>query len=365
MEREHFSKGASNALKGIVIIFMIAHHLFRTPNMYKDFEICFQPFSEIFINRLCTYFKLCVGTFAFVSGYGLAKSFKNSKEAYSKFFFKRYLKTFFPFWISYIVIVTASQIIDNSFVSVYFDNDTNLFQGIIYVLLDFLGLSVYTQTPKFISEWWYMGACILFMLIIPAFVKLVQKFGALIPVVLITIIPRALGIGYLGGTSPLTFVMAPLLGVIFEHYDLFAKINTFTVPITKNKYVRKAVTFVLMLSILVLSFIFYYKVNARHVWEIHYAIVPTVFIIFFNRYVARWRWIEKALAFIGLHSANMYIAHMFILKYVKSYIYKMPYFALTVISLAIMSLVFSIILELIKKLTRVNKVEKLILRKIC
>lgn len=364
MKKDYFDKNASSAIKGIVIILMLAHHLFRVPSLYEGFEICFTPFGEDFINKICTYFKLCVGAFAFITGYGLSKSLKNDSSTYSKFFLARYVKSFFPFWILFIIIVTATQLIDGTSISFYFKEGANIFQGILYILLDFLGLSVFTKTPRFMAEWWYMGACILFILLVPIFKKMIEKYGAIAAIGAVVLIPRVLNVGFLGGINPLSFLMAPLLGVIFEKYDLFAKINEFTVPITKNKYVRKILTFILFAAVWILSIEFYHGVNAKYVWEINYAVVPVIFIVFINRYALRWSIVKRIFAYVGLHSASMYITHMFAIKYLGKYIYKMPYFMLSVLFLFAITLVFSILLELIKKLTRINKLEKLMLSKI-
>ena len=68
-----FSKRDSLAVKGAAILLMLCLHCFRIPELYAGFPVNFAPFPEDLVNRICTYGKVCVGIFAFISGYGWQK----------------------------------------------------------------------------------------------------------------------------------------------------------------------------------------------------------------------------------------------------------------------------------------------------
>ena len=151
------TKKDTKAIKGIVIIMMLFHHMFRVPIIYKDFSPNFFPFTEIRVNDITTFFKLCVGTFAFLSGFGLAKSWENRNKRgdnLSNFWVKRYWKTFISYWIIFFGSCIVCQILDGLAISTYFSDgfSINNFTGF---LISFLGLSRLFGTGQLCNEWWY------------------------------------------------------------------------------------------------------------------------------------------------------------------------------------------------------------------
>ena len=57
----------TNILKGIAVIFMFVHHMFTFPRWYID-SISYPELKD-FASFFCSPFKLCVGMFAFLTGY--------------------------------------------------------------------------------------------------------------------------------------------------------------------------------------------------------------------------------------------------------------------------------------------------------
>lgn len=73
----------SNQLKSIAILMMLSLHLFN-----RDYNGLFEPLIFVGEMPLSYYISLfsdaCVPIFAFVSGYGLYNSYKNSPSSYLK-----------------------------------------------------------------------------------------------------------------------------------------------------------------------------------------------------------------------------------------------------------------------------------------
>ena len=114
MGKKEFSKSNSLALKGIAIIMMVFHHLFRKKTLYEGYFISFFPFNEQFVLDISTMFKICVSIFAFITGYGLQKSLRNLDKDYNwsnkqtyKWISNRLIKMMSSFWLiallSYII----------------------------------------------------------------------------------------------------------------------------------------------------------------------------------------------------------------------------------------------------------------------
>ena len=64
------TKKQSALLQGVAILLMIYHHFFNDPSLYGD-ALVFR--NEYLVRSFAWFGKICVGLFAFVSGYGLCK----------------------------------------------------------------------------------------------------------------------------------------------------------------------------------------------------------------------------------------------------------------------------------------------------
>lgn len=85
MERKNFDIAASMAIKGSAILMMLFHHLFRNGiKCHEIYDIIYFPFPEKNICNIATVFKICVGLFTLVSGYGLYLNYKKTELSSSK-----------------------------------------------------------------------------------------------------------------------------------------------------------------------------------------------------------------------------------------------------------------------------------------
>lgn len=105
MKKNHtLTKQDSAALKGIAILLMIFHHCFLDPSRFAGHIVSFAPFSQSAIVSLSYFSKICVGIFAFISGYGLylsAVKQPRSAKAVSGWTVSRLIKTMSGYWLLY------------------------------------------------------------------------------------------------------------------------------------------------------------------------------------------------------------------------------------------------------------------------
>ena len=168
MEDVFFNKEKTLGMKGMAIIIMLFHHCFLS-GRYTEYEMIFYPLQESFVNQLATFSKICVSIFAFLSGYGLYLNYQETKLSDSKWVCTRYIKTFSNYWFVMILFSIISQIIDNRFISTYFQK--GIVNGIAFFLTDFLGLANLFGTSSLIGTWWYMSAALVFILLTPVIAK--------------------------------------------------------------------------------------------------------------------------------------------------------------------------------------------------
>ena len=93
LDMKEFTVKHSNMIKGIAIILMVFHHLFRTKQFSQGYTLSFWPFSIGRVAQITTFFKICVPLFTFVSGYGLLYFYKKliNKKNFFNFILKMVL----------------------------------------------------------------------------------------------------------------------------------------------------------------------------------------------------------------------------------------------------------------------------------
>ena len=198
-----FREEETNLCKGIAIILMLFHHLFYKADTYSGFIINFSPFSEERINFYALLGKICVAIFVFISGYGIAASYRkvfqykkaDIKEIIS-FIWKRLWKLETFYWFAFILTLIC-QPLGRTIFDAY---GTEFKSIVIYFFIDFLGLSYLFSTPTLNPTWWYMTLAILIIVLMPFIMNLIEKIGvSLVLIVGISVL------FFLNASNPNTF----------------------------------------------------------------------------------------------------------------------------------------------------------------
>lgn len=347
-----FDKNNSQALKGIAILLLMLHHNFREARLFENYSISFWPFPQEWIVSAASMSKICVSLFAFITGYGLYLSCKNSESSNnfspSKWVAVRYIKTFSGYWIIWIMSAIITQIIDGRFAKIYFEN--NFWDGLVSAGLDFAGVANLFQSPTLNITWWYMSAAFVFILITPILVKN-EKYLPII--LLVTVIFTRMITGtngekaFTGGNSTWSFITIYMLGIIFARYNIVEKIVN-----AKDRWRR----FVIEIALLVIAYKAYPAIDVTYYWELKWAIIPIVVILFSIEFIIYIPVIRQILLFLGKHSMNIFMVHTFIrYYYLADFTYSWKHFALIIIILLIFSLAISMTIEFIKKLLKYDK----------
>lgn len=156
-------------LQGLAILMMLYHHLFITPEAlfvpYKSVLDFISPMAEI---KLAWFCKICVGIYAFISGYGLCRLLEQNDKSHMEnhnFFMllkddyrvtiSQLLKLYFQYWLVFVIFVPIGFL--------FFNWQFN----IVELLLNFLGvISTYN------GAWWYVFFYLKLMLIMPIMYRL-------------------------------------------------------------------------------------------------------------------------------------------------------------------------------------------------
>lgn len=142
----------TNVLKGTAVIFMFVHHMFTFPRWYID-AISYPELKE-FASFFCSPFKLCVGIFAFLTGYGYF--FKKDKNLW--YSLRKIILFLIRYWSIYIPLLILAVILG-----------CYKFQ-----LMDFV-LELFALKRPIMYFCWYVYFYIVAMLILPLLVCLTRN----------------------------------------------------------------------------------------------------------------------------------------------------------------------------------------------
>lgn len=361
MKERVFSKNNSFALKGIAIIMMMFHHNF-IPGRFAEpiYNVNFWPLSNDRVIRISLFFKICVSIFAFITGYGLMHSYKklSNKEkedgkSTSKWAIQRLIKTLSGYWIIVALSLIICQIIDGRTYEVFFQNK-NIYVGILDIIINFSGLAWIMHVDLLNGTWWYMSNAVLFIVSIPFLYRLIKKYGYIITAIMLISIPRIFSFQF-STESYIAFIFAVFLGMLCADRNLIIKIANCNVS-KKHKKISKTMKFIIETTIVILSYKLYYYIPINKYWEISFAFVPLIIILYLYEFFIEIPVLQNILEFLGKHSMNIFLVHTFIRAiYLEDFILEGKNFIIITIMLLLLSLAISMLLEFFKKIIRYEK----------
>lgn len=311
------SKNQVKITKGIAILFMLLLHLFCT----KAYQGLYTPLVFIEDTPLVYYLALfgdcCVAIYCFCSGYGLLISYKNNNEKYIKNNLIRIFKLYVNYWIIlFIFVLFMGPIMRMS----------DMYPGNLKkFILTFTGID-----PAYNGAWWFFTTYIILVLISPIINKIIFDNEIL-----------NWGIRQIAllGTSQLPFIV----GCVFAYKKIYSKLYSIS-----NKIKYKNTLGILIITLMIIAH--------GIVQTLFVAVfIGIVFICVFNL-MEKPKWINRLLDYLGNHSTNMWLIHMFFyMIYFKNLVYGAKYSFLIFPWLIILFLISSYIVNFIY-----NKIMKLI-----
>lgn len=357
--KKELTREESSAIKGVAILLMIFHHCFRTEKKFAAYSPIFTAFfTESRVISLAKWAKICVPLFAFVSGYGLLYGYrklkgKEKREEISSWERKHLISTMSGYWfvavLSYILMALVGAVNFSKWGNTWLEK-------LINILADCMGISNLLGTRSLRGAWWYMGAAVFFIVILPVMAYCLKKAGGGLCVMFLFLLPRVLGLGYMGGRNAYSFLMIFLFGMMAYEYRVFERFHN--LQFGKSKKASDIQKF-LLLFLLVLAGVWSYgKVSVKLIWEYHYALIPFVLILFLEEFAFRITWIRKIAAFLGRYSLYIWLLHTFVRDYLGKYVWSVGYFWLVPIEILLLSLIMGMILDVFRKVSGYDKLIK-------
>lgn len=334
------SKEQIKITKGVAILFMLLLHLFCV----KSYEGLYTPLIFIGDVPLVYYLALfgdcCVAIYCFCSGYGLMISYEKNRKEYLRKNLIRIFRLYINFWIILFIFVVVLGFITGR---------SNEYPGSFETfLLTFTAIS-----PGYNGAWWFFTTYIILVLTSPFINNIIKKhnvYGILLISFIfyfLAYIQRIKGVIVLEnevlnwvirqlalfGTSQFPFI----IGGIFAYRRIYSKIYNISERI---KY-KNALGILVVISMVI----------AHGFVESLFVAVFTgiVFICAFN-IMDKPRWFNNLLDYLGNHSTNMWLIHMFFyMIYFKKLVFAPKFSFLIFLWLIILCLASSYLIKLIEK----------------
>ena len=77
-----FNIGESQKIKGMLILFLLFHHLFYLSGWLEEYSVVIgcPGMNYNSFGNFAKYFRICVGGFALLTGYGMGRKFASNEE---------------------------------------------------------------------------------------------------------------------------------------------------------------------------------------------------------------------------------------------------------------------------------------------
>lgn len=331
-----FTKEHSMMAKGIAIMLLLFYHLFHEKHVLDDMAVNYAPFSENTFLMLAGFGNICVAIFVFLTAYGISTGIlkENSfdvKKIYSDSG-KRFGKLMLNFFWVYVTMNLVCFPYFN-YPSLYGDGK----QGVLLMLFDSVGLSPVFDTPILNGTWWYMKVAYLLILLVPLMALAVRKLGNA-ALLLGALLPYAVQMD----ADLERYFFTAVLGVVAAYGKWPEKIM--------NLKIHPVFAWILAVVGSVLCVLIRQNAAVKeYFWNYADALIAFFIICAVVLTIGKVPVLKVVLQFLGKHSMNIFLCHTFFYMIVwRNYIYYFKYAAVTFVILLGVSLIYSVLLELVK-----------------
>lgn len=340
---KHFTKNHSFTAKGLAILLLLTYHLFQNEALVTSLDVIYKPFSLSGFLTFTGFGNVCVSIFVFLTAYGIAAGLLSQTEITPALAYRQAMKRFVILMVNFSVLYFSVNLLwwyKFDYQSLYGLDK----QGILYVLTDAAGLSMFFGTPTLNATWWYMEIAYLLIFLVPFLTWLVKKIG-----------------------YPLLLAAALVPYVITFNPDMvrYLFVAAFGVCAAYGKWPDKLLNLklhpVFQWLIGIAGFALCVLVRQNYVVYETYSHLVDAPIVLFLVYlgaglIGSVPVLGKVFAFIGKHAMNIYLVHTFFYMALwQKYIYHFKYAGITFLLLLGSCFIYSVLLELLKRVTGLKK----------
>lgn len=341
MGNGEFTKEHTNMTKGVLVLMLLFHHVFLG-DAVERYGVQTLIGNRGTMNNMVMFCKICIAGFAFLSAYGMTKSFQKDPNAgpreLAALSVRRWLKVMLSVWFVYVPALLYSGLVMGTSIPALYavEGLGNPIRLLLRMAVDALGLAAYCGIPTINVTWWYLSYAVLLIFTMPMLYLLYRKFRYLLLPVFCLLPAVTLTVSNIVLFAEL--LPSAVLGIAFAYEGWFAP--------AKDKKARAA-RFALFVVLFGLCYGLAVYVNMIFGYLLAFTIPCMIFYGICSVPV-----LSKVLAFLGKYSMNIFLTHTFIYYYFYTdFIYSFRRDWLILLVLLGTSLGVAIVLELLKKVT--------------
>ena len=300
-----FSKDDTNRLKGIAILLLIFHHMYRTVGDIEFIAAHGLVMADADLSMTAFCFRICVYMFCFLSSFGMSVGI-GAKKIMPRYFLYRLWRLLAPYWFTLVVVNVLYSLVNHKF----YYKSVLYFLGDVIPVLDIIG----RPFEMFNGVFWYMNYTLILVFVLPIINLITRKTGPLLlilTVLLYGFIPVVLDSPYGGPYA--SYLFAAEAGVLFQHYDVFGKLKG---SFGRMSFVLKtALSIGLILYTAICPYVAWYIIpDDRYGFQSMLHTFGAVSMMILGYLFFTGRYIRKLLVVLGSFSFDMFLIHTMVFR---------------------------------------------------
>lgn len=332
-----FTKKESNIAKGIAICLLLFYHLFSGQANAGDLNIRLLFIPQDMFSLMADFGKSCVAVFVFITSFGISKGMFSDTSVSLMDGYKKALSRLWKLAGNFFIMFLSVNAAFGAFFSysaTYGDGK----QAAVLAIVDALGLSDAFGTPTLNQTWWYMSFAYLLIVLVPAVAAFADKAGWA-ALILAAILP-----GYVNcGIGLDRYLFSVVLGICAAKYNIPDRLM--------NMKLKKFIQWII--GIALWGFLIILRGNyviSEYLFAQMEAVIALYIVFIAGNLFSPVPVLNSIFEFIGKHSLNVFLVHnIFLALFFRKYIYITGNVAVTFLTLLCVSLLYSCVIELIKK----------------
>lgn len=346
------NKRASSIAKGIGILMMFCHHLFYSSELIArktvGLTLVFEPLGRHYLVLLAQGCKACVAVFVFITGYGtflqVSKllSKRTQPNQVATYALKHHVYLLLSMQFIYVIWACFGTLSGQKTLAAVYGGK-GITKGVFYFFIDIMGLAKAFGTPTYNKTWWYLSLAIVLIYLVPLLTLVARRVGSWSLLALACLVPPLMGWSMNGIITK--YVPVAILGMAFAQYGLFERGG-----MLRDKRAREIAGLVMGVALIGVAMYLRHKVGFKWLFEAISAVLVCRLAISLESLG------DKALAFVGKHSSNMFMFHTFIYStFFSRQVYSLRYWWAIIGGLLVVSLLVSIATEWLKRCMRYDR----------
>ncbi len=336
MERE-FSRRASGIVKGMAILFLLNYHLFSEAAAVADLGVDYRPFPQEAFLVFAGFGNISVAVFVFLTAFGITRGLLVQEGITPRDMYRQAVRRLLKLMANFLVLFVSVTLLWQQrfdFASLYGRGK----QGFLYMMADAVGLAQILDTPTLNMTWWYMEIAYVLIFLVPLLCILVQKVGYSL-LFLIFFLPVVLNFN----PDISRYLFTAAVGVCAAYGNWMEKLLHLKI----HPALRWPAGGAGLILCVMIRQNYFVQERFLHLAD---AGIAVFFAWFSLALFGSVPVIKGILELIGKHSMNIYMVHTFFYLILwRSYIYAFRYAGLILAALLLASLLWSVVLEQVKK----------------